>query len=69
MFLHAQDIVTDAARSIVVVVILERLDLTRATFWLEEHLDYFCVQATIFGSELSFIDQIGSFWRNTRRLA
>ena len=96
--LHTQDILNDAARSIVVVFILERLYLTRTVFWLEEHLgeslvldnallsvckltlvlsvwlpallpDYFCIQATIFGRELSFIDQIGNFWRNTRRMA
>ena len=66
----AQDILSEALRVAVVFAILERLYLTRPTPWLEQHLDFACLQATIFGRDvLSFSDQIGIFWRNTRRLA
>ena len=64
-----QDILSDALRSIVIVVILERLYMTRSKYWLEDHLDYVCLQGTTFGnSALGFTDQIGIFWQNTRRL-
>ena len=67
---RVQDILSQALRGAVVLAILERLYLTRPTPWLEEHLDFACLQATIFGRDvLSFSDQIGIFWRNTRRLA
>ena len=67
---RVQDILSQALRGAVVLAILERLYLTRPTPWLEEHLDFACLQATIFGRHvLSFSDQIGIFWRNTRRLA
>ena len=52
------------------LAILERLYLTHPTPWLEQHLDFACMQATIFGRDvLSFSDQISIFWRNMRRLA
>jgi hypothetical protein len=65
-----QDILQEALRGAVVVVILERLYLTRSVFWLEDHLDYHCLQAIIFGNTaLGFTAQIGVFWTSTRRLA
>ena len=65
-----QDILQEALRGAVVVVILERLYLTRSVFWLEDHLDYHCLQAIIFGNTaLGFTAQIGVFWQSTRRLA
>ena len=65
-----QDILHEALRGAVVVVILERLYLSRSVFWLEDYLDYLCLQSTIFGNAaLGFTDHIGVFWRNTRRLA
>lgn len=67
---YLQDIVIDALRSAVILIILERLFLTRSLPWLEQHLDYLCLQAYIFGdTALSFTDQIAVFWRNTRRLS
>ena len=66
----AQDILSEALRGAVLIVILERLYLTRPTPWLEGHLDYACLQATIFGdTALTFTGQIAVFWRNTRRLS
>ena len=66
----AQDILSEALRGAVVVVVLERLYFTRPTPWLEGHLDYACLQATIFGdTALSFSGQIAVFWRYTRRLS
>ena len=65
-----QEILTEALKAVVIVVILERLHLTRPMPWLEQHLDYLCLQARIFGdTTLSFTEQIGVFWRNTRRLS
>jgi hypothetical protein len=65
-----QDILQEALRGAVVVVILERLYLTRSVFWLEQHLDYLCLQSSILGNTaLGFTAQIGVFWHNTRRLA
>ena len=65
-----QDILTEALRGAVLVIVLEGLFLTRPLSWLEEHLDYLFLQSTIFGNmELGFRAQIGVFWRNTRRLA
>jgi hypothetical protein len=65
----AQEILNEALHGAVILVVLERLYLTRSASWLEEHLDYTCLQATIFGSTaLGFSAQIVTFWQNTRRL-
>jgi len=65
-----QDILTEALRGAVLVIVLESLFLTRPLSWLEEHLDYLFLQSTTFGNvALGFRAQIGVFWRNTRRLA
>jgi hypothetical protein len=65
-----QDILTEALWGALILVILERLYLTRSVYWLEEHLDYTCVESIIFGhAALSFTAQIRVFWQNTRRLA
>ena len=65
-----QDILTEALRGAVVVIVLEGLFLTRPVSWLEEHLDYLFLQSTIFGNmALGFKTQISVFWQNTRRLA
>ena len=65
----AQDILNEALHGAVVLVVLERLYLTRSASWLEAHLDYTCLQAIIFGNaELGFSAQIATFWQNTRRL-
>ncbi len=67
---RAQDILHEALRCGVVLIVLERLYLTRSVYWMEEHLDYLCLQSTIFGNAaLGFTHQIGVFWQNTRRLA
>jgi hypothetical protein len=65
-----QDILTEALWGALILVILERFYLTRSVYWLEEHLDYTCVESIIFGhAALSFTAQIRVFWQNTRRLA
>ena len=64
-----QDILNEALHGAIILVVLERLYLTRSASWLEDHLDYTCLQATIFGSAaLGFSAQIAVFWQNTRRL-
>ena len=46
-----RDIAEEAAKAIVLFVILERLHLTRPVSWLEEHIDYLSVQSLLFEEE------------------
>ena len=65
-----QGIVTSAFQAAIVIAILERLCLTRHTDWLEEAIDYYSMQAMLFGrAAVGFKGQIGMFFNFTKRVS
>jgi hypothetical protein len=61
--------VVAALKAAVVIAVLERLCLTKPTDWLEETCDYYAMQALTWRTRLSFMGQIGTFFRFTKRLS
>jgi hypothetical protein len=62
--------VTSAFQAAIVIAILERLCLTRHTDWLEEAIDYYSMQAMLFGrAAVGFKGQIGMFFNFTKRVS
>ena len=65
-----KDIAVEAVKATVIMIILERLFLTRNSAWLEEHMDYLSIQALLFKrGGLSTFQQTRLFFRYTKRLA
>ena len=64
-----QDIFDEAVKALVILAILERLQLTRHSDWLESHVDFLSLQASLFGvTLLSYSKQIRSLVYAQRRL-
>ncbi len=58
-----QDIVKETFKAAVIMLILERLCLTRNVQWLESYVDYLSLHALLLGSTAK-----GSLYRTTRLL-
>lgn len=53
-----QDIAKEALQGVIILLILERLFLTRPVSWMETHVDYLSCQALLFGREkMSLLQQ------------
>ena len=65
-----KDIFIEAAKGLVVLVILERLLLTGDASWMEDHLDYLCLQALLFKNahQLSMMQQVRLLFARSKRL-
>jgi hypothetical protein len=64
-----QDIVVEAMKGLVVLVIMERLLLTSDASWMEDHVDYLCLQALLFKhSRLSMTQQVRLLFARSKRL-
>ena len=64
-----QDIAKEAIRGIIILAILERLMLTRHSSWLDEHLDFYSVQAMLYTDKVvSFGTQIMMFFNFQKRI-
>ena len=65
-----QDIAKEAAKGVVILMILERLHVTRPVSWLEEHIDYLSVQALFFEEKgLSLYQQTKLLFEFRKRIA
>ena len=65
-----KDIVVEAIKATVILIILERCFLTRNSAWLEEHMDYLRIQALLFKrTGLNSYQQTRLFFKYTKRLA
>ena len=63
------DIVQEAIKGAVVMVIMERLFLTRNASWLEDHIDYLSLQALLFKrAGLSFLQQARLLFSHSKRI-
>ena len=64
-----RDIVVEALKGIVLLVVLERLLLTSDISWMEDHLDYLCLQSLLFKhANLSMTQQIRLLFARSKRL-
>jgi hypothetical protein len=63
-----KDIVVEALKGLVVLAILERMLLTSDISWLEDHLDYLCLQALLFKQNLSMTGQVRLLFARSKRL-
>jgi hypothetical protein len=64
-----QDIAKEAIRGIIILAILERLMLTRHGSWLDEHLDFYSIQAMLYTDKVvSFGTQIMMFFHFQKRI-
>ena len=60
----------EAAKAAIVLLIMERLFLTRNGSWLEEHIDYLSLQALLFqDGTLNVFQQTRMFFAHTKRLS
>ena len=67
--LRRQDIVTEALKGLVVLVVMERLLLTSDASWMEDHVDYLCLQALLFKhSSLTMTQQVRLLFARSKRL-
>ena len=65
-----KDIFIETLKAAVILVILERLFLTRPASWLEEHIDYYSIQALLYKrAGLSVWQQTKLFFQHTKRLS
>ena len=65
-----QDIVKEAVKGAVVLAILERLQLTSNSNWVEELIDYYSINAVLFRrTATGLLGQLRLFFRFTRRVA
>ena len=65
-----KEIGREALKAAIVLAIMERLFLTRNSSWLEEHLDYYSLQALLFKrAGLSIWQQTKLFFSHTKRLS
>ena len=66
---HRQDIVIEALKGLVVLVVMERLLLTSDASWMEDHVDYLCLQALLFKhSSLTMTQQVRLLFARSKRL-
>ena len=64
-----QDIVVEALKGLFVLVLMERLLLTSDASWMEDHIDYLCLQALLFKhSSLSMMQQVRLLFARSKRL-
>ena len=64
-----RDIVQEAAKGVIILVLMETLMLTRNSSWLEDHVDYLCCQAVMFGRASSnLLSQAKLIFIRSRRL-
>ena len=65
-----KDIAIEAGKAALILLILERLFLTRDGSWLEQHIDYLSLQALLFAdASLNVFQQTRLFFEHTKRLA
>ena len=65
-----QDIAKEAAKGVVILLILERLHVTRPVSWLEDHVDYLSTQALLFEEKgLSLFQQTKLLFEYRKRIA
>ncbi len=63
-------ILTEAAKSILVLFVLERLYLTQHITWLEDHVDYLSLQALLYRrDDLTLAQQVNIILKHSKRLA
>ena len=64
-----QDILKEAGKALLLLVILERLYMTRPVTWLEQHVDYLSCQALLFRhTGLSLLQQARLLYTYKRRI-
>jgi hypothetical protein len=64
-----KDIVVEALKGVVVLVVLERLLLTSDLSWMEDQLDYLCLQSLLFKhARLSMSQQVRLLFARSKRL-
>ncbi len=59
----------EALKAAVVLIILERLFLTRPAAWMEAHIDYLSVQALLFEERMSFFGQTRMLFAFQKRVS
>ena len=65
-----KDIFMEAAKGAIVLAIMERLFLTDASGWLEEHIDFLSLQALLFKKQsVSFAGRVRTLFTFTKRLS
>ena len=68
--LEWRDVLNQAARSVVLLAIAERLHLTRPVAWVEEHIDYLSTSALLLEhGGLSYFQELRLFFTFRRRLS
>jgi hypothetical protein len=64
-----KDIFVEALKGVVVLVVMERLLLTSDISWMEDQLDYLCLQALLFKhARLSMAQQVRLLFVRSKRL-
>jgi hypothetical protein len=67
--LRRQDIVVEVLKGLIVLVVMERLLLTSDASWMEDHIDYLCLQALLFKhSSLTMTQQVRLLFARSKRL-
>jgi hypothetical protein len=65
-----KDVAIEAAKGVVLLMIMESLYLTPNGSWLEEHVDYLSLQALLMRSAgISWASQVKRLWHHTKRLS
>ena len=65
-----KDLLIEAGKAVVILMILETLYLTPNASWLESHIDYLSLQALLLKQTgLSWAGQITRLWHHTKRLS
>lgn len=64
-----RDIVVEALKGLVVLAVLERMLLTSNISWMEDHLDYLCLQSLLLQhTDLSMAQQVRFMFARSKRL-
>jgi len=63
-----QDILYEAAKAVVIMLVLERLFLSSPLSWMEEHIDYLSVQAVMLHENMGLWRRIWTHVSFTTRL-
>ena len=64
-----KDIIVEVLKGVVVLVVMERLLLTSDTSWIEDQLDYLCLQSLLFKrARLSMTQQVRLLFARSKRL-
>ena len=64
-----KDIVQEALKAAIIMLVLERLYVSSPIAWMEDHIDFLSVQAVMLQQKLGFFGRVRAHTAFTQRLA